>query len=107
MYRNSKLSLPQPEQVGPFKQADPSFPPSDTSGGGGGLLKGFGNPSFNRGIWSGQVPPLIRFSNQRVHPTPDFLCSLEAAPSQCTIIVSIGQTGEKQLGDMMKGRWKG
>lgn len=42
-------------------------------------LKGLGNPTFkNRHLEWRQVPPLIRFLNQRVHPTPDFLGSLEA-----------------------------
>lgn len=51
---NSELSPPPPEQVGPFKQAYPSFPSSRHKQ--ECVLKGFGNPSFNRGIWSGQVP---------------------------------------------------
>lgn len=38
---------------------------------------------------------------------PHHTSSVEAAPIRCTIIVSIGQAVEKQLGDVMKGRWKG
>lgn len=52
--RNSKLSPPQLQQAGTFKQADPSSLYL-TEAEGAAQLKSFGNPSFNRGIWSGDM----------------------------------------------------
>lgn len=71
-------------------------------------LKGYGNPGFNTGIWSGD-----RFHHWL--DSPISVCILHQPSlvvwrqykAWCTVIVSIGQAEEKQLGDVMKGRWKG
>lgn len=81
---------------------------SDRSREGAIQLKGFGNPSFNTGIWSGDR--FLHWLDSPISvciPHQPSLVIWRQYKAWCTVIVSIGQAEENSSGTWWKGDGKG